>query len=142
MSKSIEEIMECVDKGLCPECGAELTKYKSKTSIGRQCSNCNWSVVRSWSPLDDYDYRYEVKITKPEIMDAAKYKAFSKISGLNYLQLKEAPVGQEFSEQYDIYDTWRMIEFLNGCGVDHVEEPKFPFSSREEMKEKLMLDDF
>ena len=142
MTKKKNEIFECIDMGVCPECGAELIEFISKTSRGLQCSKCDWGVVRSWSPLDDYPYRYDVKISKPAQMDAAKYKAFSKISGLNYLQLKEAPVGEEFSERYNIYDTWKMIEFLNECGVEHVEEPEFPFSSKEEMKEKLMLDDF
>ncbi len=142
MNEELEETCGSHEKSVCPECGAELVELKSRTSIGMQCSKCSWAVVHSWSPLDDYPSRYNIKISKPERMDAAKYKAFAKISGLNYLQLKEVPVGQEFSENFDIYDTWKTMEFLDECGVEHVEDPEFPFSSREEMKEKLMLDEF
>ena len=142
MNNITDEEFKKINVRVCPTCGGELIDYNGRNSLGLKCKNCDFSIVRAWIPLSEYPSEYKIIISKPAQMDAAKYKALSKISGLNYLQLKEAPVGTEFSERYGIYDTWKIIEFLNECGVEHVEEPEFPFSSKEEMKEKLMLDDF
>lgn len=142
MSDNKEKMFESTRKGVCPECGAKLVEYKSKTSVGKQCPQCDFAVVRSWCPLDNYPNEYKITICKPSIMDLAKYKAFAMFSGLNYLQLKKASIGKKFSNNFNIYDAWKMIEFLDAHNVVHTEDPKYPFSSLNEMKEKLMLDNF
>ena len=127
---------------ICPECGSGLIDYKSRVSVGVQCPKCNFSILRTWSPLDDYPYDYEIKVLKPADMNSVKYKALSKFPGKNYLELKKLPAGTKFFRKFNIYDAWNMIEFLDQSDVEYIIEPEFPFTSREEMKEKLMLDDF
>lgn len=128
--------------GICPECGEILEEIKTRSSIILNCPKCDFSVARSWSPFDEYPSRYKISVVMPEnISSSSHYMEMSRFTGLNYLQLKKVAAGEVFTKEFDILNTWNTIKILNQQGIEHTVEPNFPFSSWEEMKEKLMLDE-
>jgi len=88
-------------EGDCPTCGHDVLNEIEGSCLTCRCPSCGWEVATTsptlFPPILQDETSYEVLVLKNLSPSRAHYKLLSRLSGKNYLELKELLAGGELS---------------------------------------------
>lgn len=110
----------------CEVCGGRLEVFNEGSAQGLKCVNCEWSLVTTQIPEIRVDEQeYDVRCDG-DFKSVAHIKAVAEVSGLNFLEAREALKGGHFVVfSGQAVDVLRVKEILGSVGVWYSIEPDF-----------------
>lgn len=122
---------------VCEKCGEPCHYFRKGMTHGWKCLKCGWSLVTSYNPLSELPNDFEIRIEPEEDLTPNGYKFLSSISGLNYINLRNAVGKGPLIVNRDIFDSLKIIEKLQELDIQYQIFPQFPFQPNDEMYQKI-----
>lgn len=118
--------MEKMSSLACEVCGGRLEAFNQGSAQGLKCVNCDWSLVTTQiSEIRVDEQEYDVRCDG-DFKSVAHIKAVAEVSGLNFLEAREALKGGHFVVfSGQAVDVLRVKEILGSVGVRYSIEPDF-----------------